>query len=212
MANAVRTVPNGVDCRIFRPDPVARAETRGELGLGEGDLLALFVGGDWERKGLTYAVDALAGAPGWHLAVAGNGDPSQLVARARTAGVDRRLRLLGGVHDVRRLYAAADAFVLPTAYETFSLVTYEAAASGLPLLVTRVSGVEELLREGLNGWFIARDASDIARRLNRLNSDPGLAQEMGARARADASRYSWDSMATGYTSVYAELSGRAESC
>jgi UDP-glucose:(heptosyl)LPS alpha-1,3-glucosyltransferase len=110
---------------------------------------------------------------------------------------------------VRRVYAAGDAFVLPTAYETFSLVTFEAAACGLPLLVTRVHGVEELLQDGHNGWFIARDPHDIARRLEQLRSDSELARGMGLRAREAAAAYSWDAMADGYMSVYAEVADRA---
>jgi UDP-glucose:(heptosyl)LPS alpha-1,3-glucosyltransferase len=212
MAAAVRTVPNGVDCSVFRPDAELRAGVRAELGLDERARLALFVGGDWERKGLAYAVDALAFAPAWHLVVAGSGDPARHTERARAAGTEARIRFLGPVRDVPRLYAAADAFVLPSAYETFSLVTFEAAAAGLPLMVTRVSGVEDLLRHEVNGWFIARDARDIARRLNELRAAPELAQTMAAAARSAAAGYSWEAMADGYLAVYAELAAAAESC
>jgi UDP-glucose:(heptosyl)LPS alpha-1,3-glucosyltransferase len=205
MHGAIRMVPNGVDANVFRPDAAVRREVRGELRLDDETSLALFVGGDWERKGLARAVDALAAAPGWQLAVAGAGDPAPLVARARAAGTESRLRFLGPVREIQRLYPAGDAFVLPTAYETFSLVTFEAAASGLPLLVTRVSGVEELLRDGDNGWFIAPDGADIARRLNLLRSDPVLAGRMADRARAAAAGYSWQAMADGYLAAYTEL-------
>jgi UDP-glucose:(heptosyl)LPS alpha-1,3-glucosyltransferase len=104
-----------------------------------------------------------------------------------------------------RLYAAGDALVLPTAYETFSLVTFEAAASGLPLLVSRVSGVEDLLQDGRNGWFIGRAGPDIARRLSELRSDPDLARSMAEQARLAATGYSWEAMAAGYVSIYSEL-------
>jgi UDP-glucose:(heptosyl)LPS alpha-1,3-glucosyltransferase len=208
MVGRVRAIPNGVDCDRFRPDPTARDSVRDELGLGEGDPVALFVGGDWQRKGLTHAVDALAAAPDWHLLVAGSGDAAQLLARARAAGTQRRIRFLGAVRDTERLYVAADAFVLPTAYETFSLVTFEAAASGLPLLVTRVSGVEDLLEDERNGWFITADAMDIASRLNSLSADPQRAAAMGAAARADALAYSWESMAESYARAYSELLDR----
>lgn len=205
MERAVRAVANGVDARAFRPDADARRELRATLGVEDGVPLALFVGGDWERKGLPHAVDALALAPAWRLAVAGGGDPEPLLARARRAGTDARLLLLGPVREMPRLYAAADAFVLPTAYEAFPLVALEAAASGLPLLVARVNGVEELLEDGRAGWFVARDAEAIARRLNELHADPALAARMGAAARAAARRFSWEAMADGYLSLYAEL-------
>jgi UDP-glucose:(heptosyl)LPS alpha-1,3-glucosyltransferase len=205
MANAVRTVPNGVDPTVFRPDADARIEVRMKLSIEPNESLALFVGGDWQRKGLVHAVDALSTAPGWHLAVAGQGDGGPIFARASRAGTEPRLHLLGPVRAMSRVYAAADVFVLPTAYETFSLVTFEAASTGLPLLVTQVSGVDELLEDGDNGWFIARDGRDIARRMNELRSSPQLARRMGDRARAAASAFSWEAMADGYTSVYREL-------
>jgi glycosyltransferase involved in cell wall biosynthesis len=205
MADKVRMIPNGVDSAVFRPDPRARAEVGAELGVDERAELALFVGGDWERKGLLHAVDALASAPNWHLGVAGAGDPGPYAARARAAGTESRLRFLGPVRDMPRLYAASDAFVLPTAYEAFPLVALEAAASGVPLLVTRVNGAEDLLRDGHNGWLIKRDGGDIARRLNELEHDPELARRMSTNARAAATPFTWDAMANGYVSLYAEL-------
>ncbi|MEJ7787917.1 MAG: glycosyltransferase family 4 protein [Solirubrobacteraceae bacterium] len=205
MVPHVRTVPNGVDTTEFRPDAAARSAVRESLGL-EGDaLVALFVGGDWDRKGLSYAVDALSLAARWHLVVAGEGDAEAFRRRAKEAGVADRLHLRGAVGHMAPLYAAADAFVLPTAYETFSLVTYEAAASGLALLVTRVSGVEDVLRDGSNGWFIERDASDIARRLTALASDLELMRRMAGRARDDAQAFGWPAMVAGYEAAYREV-------
>jgi UDP-glucose:(heptosyl)LPS alpha-1,3-glucosyltransferase len=207
MAARVRTLPNGVDIQAFRPDRRSRQQVRAELSAVERTPLALFVGGDWDRKGLVHAVDALAHSPAWQLAVAGAGDVARIAARARAAGTASRLHLLGQRSDMPRLYAAADAFVLPTAYEAFPLAVLEAAASGLPLLVTRVSGVEDLLEDGRNGWFIGRAGAEIAAALNRLASDPELARSMGARARAAAARFSWDAMAAAYVSVYREAAG-----
>jgi glycosyltransferase involved in cell wall biosynthesis len=203
--SAVRVIPNGVDSGVFRPDIQARRQVRAELGLDDRTPLALFVGGDWERKGLPHALDALAFASDWHLAVAGAGDEAPLRARAREAATESRLHVLGPVHHMPRLYAAGDAFVLPTGYEAFPLVVLEAAASGLPLLVTRVNGIEDLVRDGLSGWFIARDRRDIARRLTDLCADPELARRMSVAARAAAREFSWETMAAGYLSLYDEL-------
>ena len=70
----VSVIPNGVDAGAFAPDPQSRAETRTRLGLTDVDLVALFVGGDWERKGLRFAIEGVAGAEGWHLIVVGQGE------------------------------------------------------------------------------------------------------------------------------------------
>jgi UDP-glucose:(heptosyl)LPS alpha-1,3-glucosyltransferase len=201
----VRVVPNGVDTAQFRPDPQARRRVRARLGLAGESRLALFVGGDWERKGLRHVLDALAQAPGWQLAVAGDGDAEALLARAARMGIADRVHVLGASSDLPPLYAAADAFVLPTAYETFSLVTYEAAAAGLPLLVTRVHGVEDVLEHGRNGWFITPDGAGIAGRLRELEADPALAGRMGAAARSAAAAFSWDAMVERYLELYDEL-------
>lgn len=205
MASRVRVVPNGVDTAQFRPDPQARRRVRARLGLAGESRLALFVGGDWERKGLRHVLDALAQAPGWQLAVAGDGDAEALLARAARMGIADRVHVLGASGDLPPLYAAADAFVLPTAYETFSLVTYEAAAAGLPLLVTRVHGVEDVLEHGRNGWFITPDGAGIAGRLRELEADPALAGRMGAAARSAAAAFSWDAMVERYLELYDEL-------
>lgn len=204
-AGSVRTVPNGVDPEVFRPDPEARRLVRHQLGIDGEAPMALFAGGDWERKGLQHAVDALTHAPEWHLAVAGRGDAAALQNRAERTGTASRLHVLGAVNDMPRLYAAADAFVFPTAYEAFPLVVLEAAASGLPLLVTCVNGVEDLLHDGVNGWFITQSGADIGRRLSQLHRDPELRRAMGGAARRSAGRFSWDAMADGYLSLYGEL-------
>jgi glycosyltransferase involved in cell wall biosynthesis len=204
-AGTVHTIPNGVDLTAFRPNAAARAALRSQLRLSDEDALAVFVGGDWVRKGLPHAIDALAAATRWHLAVAGPGDPQPLINGARAAGTEARLHFLGSLRDTSPVYAAADALVLPTAYESFSLIPLEAAATGVPLLVTPVNGVRALLIEGESGWFIRPDGPDIARRLEQLRTDPALAAAMAEGARAAAQDYSWDAMADRYLSLYGEL-------
>lgn len=207
MAQAVRTVPNGVDIAEFKPDLTARRELRSALGVEDEARLALFVGGDWQRKGLQYAVKALALAPDWHLAVAGEGDQRAISALAYAEGTAGRLHLLGRVQDMPRAYASAEAFVFPTAYEAFPLAMLEAAATGLPLLVSRVSGAEDLVLDGVNGWFVRQHAGDIAQRLNQLASDPSLARQMGDEARVAAAQYTWESMVDGYMAIYSRVAG-----
>jgi UDP-glucose:(heptosyl)LPS alpha-1,3-glucosyltransferase len=111
------------------------------------------------------------------------------------------VRFAGVRRDVERVYAACDAFVLPTAYETFSLVTYEAAAAGVPIVATRVSGIEDLLRDGENGVEITRDAASIAAALRRLD-DPAERERMGAAGRATVERRP---TARAIAAAYAEL-------
>ncbi len=209
LASQVVAIHNGVDLERFEPGRLrdaARAE-RERLGVGEHQLVALFVGGEWERKGLGPVIEALADAPGWMLAVAGDGDRPHFERLAHSLGVDERIRWLGVRRDVAPLYAMADAFVLPTSYETFSLATFEAAASGLPLLATPVNGVRELLEPGVNGFFLDRRPQSIAGPLNRLSEDPAGRLEMGRAARRASLRFGWENTVERHRQLYLRLGG-----
>ncbi len=151
-------IRNGVDTRRFRPDGTARREIRDELDLTQNVALALFVGSEWSRKGVDIAVEALVDAPSWHLAVVGRGDADALRRRAELLDVEARLHVVGESTKPEQYYAAADAFVLPSAYETFSLAAFEAAASGLPVVATRVGAIDEIVTAG-GGLFVERNAS-----------------------------------------------------
>jgi UDP-glucose:(heptosyl)LPS alpha-1,3-glucosyltransferase len=210
MAGSVVVIPNGVDRDAFAPAAAERRRLRSEWGVADGELVALFVGGEWERKGLRYALEGVAAAPGWRLVVVGAGDRERFERMAEALGAADRVRFEGATTDTNPYYASADGFILPTAYETFSLVTYEAAAAGLPLLVSRVSGVDEILVDGKNGWYIDRDADVIARRLIELRHE-SLRRAMGEAAREDSARFTWDSAVGAYDRLYrglaAEVSG-----
>src|SRR5262249_60529848 len=120
-------------------------EERDRLGLGEDELALVFVGSEWGRKGLEPVNRALPSAPGWTLLVVGDGDAERYGAIAYELGVGARVRFLGVRSDVAVVYELADAFVLPSSYETFSIVTFEAAAGGLPVLPPPLSGVGQLV-------------------------------------------------------------------
>ena len=137
----VSVVPNGVDLERYHRDPDARQAIRAAEGVTEDDVVALFVGGDWDRKGLPLIIAALAHAPHVRLWVMGPGDEARATAYAREFGVQDRLRILGHRTDGERYYSAADMFCLASLYETFSLAAHEAAAAQLPIVSTPVSGV-----------------------------------------------------------------------
>jgi glycosyltransferase involved in cell wall biosynthesis len=208
IADRLRTIHNGVNLDAFQPDETVRARVRGELRIADDQLVALFVGGDWHRKGLRHALDALRAAPGWTLAVVGSGDRAAFAEQIQAAGIGSRVRFVGLQTDPVPYFVAADALVAPSYFEAFSLVTLEGAAAGLPLIVPRMNGTEELIDHGVNGWFTERDGGAIAERLRMLRDDPSAREQMSRAARDSAAPYDWDRIADLYEELYAGLSPR----
>ena len=122
-----------------------RPAVRASLGVGERELLLLFVGSGFATKGLDRAVRGLAALPKALLArtclrVAGLGRRRPFLRLAGALGVAERVAFLGGRDDVPALLAAADGLVLPSRDEATGTVILEAAAAGLPVLATANCG------------------------------------------------------------------------
>ena len=174
----IAVVYNGVDPDRFHPRNRERLRepTRAALGLAPDDLALLFVGSGFERKGLSFCLkgtaQALSRCPQTplKLIVAGKGNPRSYQALARTLDLHGRVRFVGAWTRMEELYAAADAFVLPTLYDSFANVTLEAAAAGLPILTSRQNGASELIEDGRNGLIVSSptEISEIGGKLSEL--------------------------------------------
>jgi UDP-glucose:(heptosyl)LPS alpha-1,3-glucosyltransferase len=200
-------IPNGVDSGAWAPDPVRRTTVRAELGIPAGAPVALFVGGDWHRKGLRHAIESVGRARDWHLIVVGEGDRASFSALSERLQAGDRIHFTGRLRDPRPQFAAADALVFPTSYEAFSLVTLEAAAAGLVLIAPRVSGTEELIDDGVNGWLTPAEADAISARLRELSADPDRLARMRSAARDSSEAYDWERVVDAYESLYEEMLG-----
>jgi len=212
-AENLHVIYNGVDLDHFHPEhrAVQRAQARAALGCGPEDTLFVFVGSGFERKGLGCAIDALAraGDARMRLAVAGRDRAAgRFAGRARDAGLSGRVHLLGGVEDVRPLYAAADCFILPTLYDPFPNAALEALATGVPVIVSRRCGAAELVREGENGWTCEpNDPAGVAVLL-RTAAGAVRGERMLPAARASVERFGIDEMAKRLSGLYATLGCR----
>jgi glycosyltransferase involved in cell wall biosynthesis len=98
--------------------------------------------------------------------------------------------------------------VLPSDYETFSLAAHEAAASAIPVVATRVSGVEDLVGDRRAGLLVERRADEFAAAIDRLAGDPSLRARMGEEGRRRASALTWDHAVSSILAVYDDLLDR----
>ena len=203
----IAIIPNGVNIDRFHTSRDERGAVRDEFGVPQDAPLLLFVGHEFERKGLAFVVQALAKLPAeTHLLVVGNDNAAPYRAIAAAAGIaPGRIAFAGARADLPRLYAAADLFVFPTYYEAFSLVCMEALASGLPVFATEVGGIEDYVVEGQNGGFIERNADSIAARLAPVLADPALRQRLAEGARSTAENYAWPRIAQRYVDLLCSL-------
>jgi glycosyltransferase involved in cell wall biosynthesis len=196
----VRIIPNAADTTRFRPFTLAeRKQWRDLNGVPENDIVAVFVGGEWRRKGLDLAIRALGRLPqkNVRLVVLGkDAEQARFEALAQEAGVRGRVEFLGFRQDVAEAMAASDLFLFPSWYEAFSLATIEAAACGLPIVASKINGAEDFVLPGDTGFFIEHDPEQIAEVLGRLVDNAADRIRMGANARRVVEQhYTWDQVA-----------------
>ncbi|HWZ90887.1 MAG TPA: glycosyltransferase family 4 protein [Polyangiaceae bacterium] len=207
----IALIPYGVEAARFADtDHQMRTRTRARLGIAEDARVALFVGRSVKRKKphvVARAFRALADEdPNFHGLLLGDGEMVPTVQDI-IAG-EPRVQQLGAVafDDLPSYYAAADVFTLPSVGEgSISLAVLEAAAAGLPLVLTDDSGGQSAVFEpGRNGEVVRLDdAADLAAGLRRAFARSG---EYGARSRQlVAEHFSWDACARQTVACYEEV-------
>ena len=166
----VETLPNSYDETRFNPAvrTLHRETMRAKLGYGTGDRVFCFVStGHYRRKGFWLAVEALALArktdAGKNARLLTVGGKESAAAGLRAEALRRFpdsgdwITFTGMQPEVEKYYAASDAFIFPSYFEAFCLAEIEAAACGLPLLLTPHHGTEMILNDGVNGVRLSFD-------------------------------------------------------
>jgi glycosyltransferase involved in cell wall biosynthesis len=189
-ADRIAVLPNDIDLEWFtRASQEERSEARAELGIVEDEPLVLSVHRfSPVRRTLVYIPEVLETVAQRHprvrFVLAGGGPEESEVRRVvADAGLDDRTQMLGAVpHDrVRRLYAAADVFMMPSYTEGFPRVLLEAMALGVPIASTDVGGIREILPSGYHDRLANRDRpSELSRAIDELLGDPAAARELAA--------------------------------
>ena len=188
----------GLDHARFHPGMRARlrAQARAALGLRDADFALLLIGNDWKKKGLTCLLEAMVrlGDPSLCLLVVGEDTPVPYAGALRSHGLEQRVRFLPLRADVESYYAAADIYVGPSLEDAFALPPAEAMACGLPVIVSRLAGVSEWVHHRVDGLILedARDAGELARLVQLLQSDVGLRRRMGENAVKTVQPYTCD--------------------
>lgn len=222
-----RVLFNGINAVQFRPwweRSEDRCRVRGELGIGK-EIAVLFCGRLVEQKGVHVLADAFskiaAKHPNTYLIIAGShgySDNSETpyirALKAMLSSCAERVKWLGYVSRERMadVYAGADLVVLPSASpESFSLVTLEAALSGLPVISFAHGGPLELIKEKETGLLIPLEqgAIGLTNAIETLLNNPDLRIRMGKNAQLNAkSRFDWSLIMPQTEKLYAHAIAR----
>ncbi len=163
----IHFVRNGIEIERFKN--ASRTEARKRFGLAEKDFVLVFVGSGWERKGLPWLLQFMAGR---------SADPTLkllVVTRDRVRGkVPPNVILAGPLPDVETAYAAADLLTFLPIYEPCSNVVSEALAAGIPVITTAFNGASEWIDPGVNGHVLddPRDLAALGRGINHWRNHP----------------------------------------
>ena len=142
------------------------------------------------------------------LCMVGDGpDRDHVERRAHELGVMRDTLFLGYQEHVAPFFSAFDALVLPSVNEGTPVTAIEALAGGRPVVATRVGGVPDVVRDGVDGFLVEAGAiDDLAERLARLAADPKLRERMGTAGRERVvARYAVDRLLDDVDSLYRSL-------
>lgn len=169
----ITVIPPGVNLDLW-PCPLPK--------VGSDPVRILFVGANFARKGGETLLRAFAAMPGsceLHIVTQAPVAPAPGVHIYRDVAPNSDL--------LRRLYAQADLFVLPTLADCFPLVIQEAMAAGLPVIASDVGAIREAIADGATGLLIAPgDVQALGAAIETLARDPARREEMGRRGRAVA--------------------------
>ena len=207
----IRYIPNPIDINKFTRNSNEREYYRKNFGFQDDDIILVFVAlGLWENKGLDLIIKSLLNINinKFKLIVVG-GEPSLIKEwkkRKEVRQLNGRIIFVGFQKDIRPYLWASDLFVFPSSFETFSLVSYQAAAAGLPLLVTKVADLCKFVKESGSGFVVSRDVGEISRALITFaEMNKGERLLMGIKAAEAVKVYNVERFINAWRSFYSEI-------
>ncbi len=209
----VVVIYDGVNTEEFNPEnkSLFKKVIRSKYNLLTHDKVALFVANRFKGKGLIYIIQALPliKFKNLKLLVVGGANIGFYQRLAKKLGVIDKVIFAGHVEDVKKYYAMADLFILPTLYEAFGLVVVEAMATGLPVIISEFAGVSEIITDQKDGLLLKdpTDPKEITAKIEQLLENPDLMEKISKSAREVAEKYSWDVIAEKTMKLYVEVSG-----
>ena len=214
LSGRVETLHPGVDVTVFnksnRND--CRKKIRQQFNLNKSDMVLLFVGMNFELKGLDQLIKAIARlkiiqpSTRIKLLVVGKGNINKYQGMAWNAGLDGDIRFAGVIKEkMEEIYMSADIFVMLSQFDTFGMTVLEAMAASLPVIVSHNVGAKDLVQNGVNGFIVDRDDIDAISSRIFVLLDKEERMNMGLQAHHVAQNHTWDVMANNIIGMYEKI-------
>ena len=216
VAGALAVITPGVAVPALPTSAAQKQEARKRLGLPTDGTCLLFVGNDFQKKGLPVLVNALARMePGVCLAVVGNPKQADAIGQlARACGVGERVHFLGALLQMDSAYRACDMLVHPTLQDSYGMVVLEAMAYGLPVVVSGLPycGIAGDLTHQVQAWVLPNphDASALEHAIRSVLGNPVLAQSMAERGMQFAQGHSWELAGKQHERLFQDLLAKGD--
>ena len=182
-------IPNFIDASRLKPTRSA-SDILAELGLLPDDLILSIVGEVCSRKSQHTLIQALpeliSAGLSPRLLLVGRIDAAygrKCVAMIRKLNLESNVLMLGQRSDVANLLSITKCACLPSKKEVMPIALLEAMSVGLPVIATAVGGVEECVRDGIDGFIVDRSPSAFSEGLIAMARNPKLFEQMGENAR-----------------------------
>ena len=194
---------------VMRPDVAQHYEVPERL---KQEKRVLFLGRITFQKGPEYFMEAarlvLEKIPNARFFMAGTGDMfPQLVRRAGQLRIGDRFHFAGFLRgtQVDRMFAMSDLYVMPSVSEPFGITPLEAMLYDVPVLVSKQSGVAEILRHALKADFW--DTRDMADKICAVLTYPALARDLVKNCREEMKSIRWTNAADQLLQIYTNVTG-----
>lgn len=211
----IEVIANPVDVQRFsRPPDFDRHEMQLSFGVTSEQMVFSFLAlGDFSRKGLDVVIDAftLLSMEERELArvliIGGQAaEIREYKNKALRAGVGQCFKFVGFQRDPRPYLWASDVFVFPSIYEVFSLAILQAAAAGLPVIVTEgLYGAEEFVVDGENGWFVPRTGEGVCNAIRSALETGNKLALMSNKALKSVEQYGLQAFEVRWRELYRRL-------
>jgi len=195
--------------RDFKPAK-KKEELMKRFGLVD-QLILLYLGQLSERKNVQFLLEVLKeiSSPKVKLLIAGRGpEEKRLKAKARSLGLGKKVIFAGLIPEKEKadFYNLGDVFLLPSQKEGFGMTVVEAAACGLPAIVSDNSSLKEVIEDGKTGFLAeTNNLEDWKSKINKLLGDKELREKMGRQARKFSQKFSWQKAAEKRIKIYRSL-------